>query len=236
LDPASWLWLALAAFGLILAALAAAAEMSLASVSRLFLRQAVAAQESRAEVAEALVSEPARLLSTLLVMKIAGMVIFVGASVAFIQQLTARPVAFWWYILFVFILILAQLLPRAWVIGRQEKVALRLAPVIHFFALILTPITAVMRRIGRSGVPDGVSAENIFLSEDGLRFLLNVTDEESVIEDEEKEMIASIFEFGETLAREVMVPRIDVEAVSVDTPMLEALDVILRAGHSRIPV
>jgi CBS domain containing-hemolysin-like protein len=136
----------------------------------------------------------------------------------------------------VFILILTQLLPRAWVIGRQEKVALRLAPIIHLFALILTPVTAVIRRIGRSSVPEGVSAENIFLSEDGLRFLLNVTDEESVIEDEEKEMIASIFEFGETLAREVMVPRIDVEAVSVDTPMLDALDVILRAGHSRIPV
>ncbi len=49
-------------------------------------------------------------------------------------------------------------------------------------------------------------------------------------------MIASIFEFGETLVREVMVPRIDVLAVPVDTPMLEALDVILKAGHSRIPV
>ena len=169
-------------------------------------------------------------------MKIAGTVMFVGAGVALIHGFTASPVAFLWYILFVIVLIFAQLLPRAWVIGRQQAVALRLAPVIHFFVIILTPVTAIMRRIGRGNVPEGVSAENIFLSEDGLRFLLNVTDEESVIEDEEKEMIASIFEFGETLAREVMVPRIDVEAVPLDTPMLEALDVILREGHSRIPV
>jgi putative hemolysin len=49
-------------------------------------------------------------------------------------------------------------------------------------------------------------------------------------------MIASIFAFGETLVREVMVPRIDVSAVPVDVPMLEALDLILKAGHSRIPV
>ncbi len=236
MDPASWLWLVLLVFGVLLVALAAAAEMSLASVSRIYLRKAVAAQGSRAEVAESLVSEPARLLSTLLVMKVAGTVMFVGAGVALIHDFTASPVAFLWYALFVGLLLLAQILPRAWVIGRQQAVALRLAPLIHFFVVILTPVTAIIRRIGRGNVPEGVSAENIFLSEDGLRFLLNVTDEESVIEDEEKEMIASIFEFGETLAREVMVPRIDVEAVPLDTPMLEALDVILRAGHSRIPV
>jgi CBS domain containing-hemolysin-like protein len=107
---------------------------------------------------------------------------------------------------------------------------------VHFFAILLTPITAIMRRVGHTGLPEGALEENIFLSEDGLRFLLNVTAEETVLEDEAKEMIASIFQFGETLVREVMVPRIDVEAVSAETPMLEALDVILRAGHSRIPV
>ena len=85
-------------------------------------------------------------------------------------------------------------------------------------------------------MPKGVSPESVFLSEDGLRFLLHVSDEEAVIEDEEKEMIASIFEFSDKLVREVMVPRIDVTAVSCDAPMLQALEVILKAGHSRIPV
>ena len=83
----------------------------------------------------------------------------------------------------------------------------------RLFVLLLTPITALIRRIGHGAIPDGTAEESIFLSEDGLRFLLNVTEEETVIEDEEKEMIASIFEFGDTLVREVMVPRIDVAAV-----------------------
>ncbi len=69
-----------------------------------------------------------------------------------------------------------------------------------------------------------------------MRFLLNVTEEETVIEEDEKELIASVFEFGDKLVREVMVPRIDVASVPVDMPMLSALDVILKAGHSRIPV
>jgi CBS domain containing-hemolysin-like protein len=219
-----------------LAGFAAAAEMALASVSRAFLRRAVAEQQTRAEVASTLVSEPARFLATLLVLKIVAMVMFIGASVALIQRQTGQPVQFWWYLVFIVVLILTQLLPRAWVVGHQEKAALRLAPAVQFFALLFTPVTALMRRIGGSRLPKGAVAENIFLSEDGLRFLLNVTEEETVIEQEEKEMIASIFEFGETLVREVMVPRIDVEAVSLDDTILTALDVILREGHSRIPV
>ena len=74
-----------------------------------------------------------------------------------------------------------------------------------------------MLRIGQGAVRPGASAESIFLSEDGLRFLLNVSDEETIIEDEEKEMIASIFEFSDKLVREVMVPRIDVTGVRART-------------------
>ena len=63
-----------------------------------------------------------------------------------------------------------------------------------------------------------------------------MTEEETVIEEDEKELLASVFEFGDKLVREVMVPRIDVASVPVDLPMLSALDIILKAGHSRIPV
>ncbi|MEI2690359.1 MAG: CBS domain-containing protein [Anaerolineae bacterium] len=61
-------------------------------------------------------------------------------------------------------------------------------------------------------------------------------EEPGLIEEDEKKMIASIFELGETVAREVMVPRIDVVAVDERTTLRQALDVIIQAGHSRIPV
>ncbi|MGH2593648.1 MAG: hemolysin family protein, partial [Anaerolineae bacterium] len=60
--------------------------------------------------------------------------------------------------------------------------------------------------------------------------------EGGVLEEDEKEMIYSVFEIGDTLAREVMVPRIDMVAVEADTPLLEAADVAITHGHSRIPV
>jgi CBS domain containing-hemolysin-like protein len=75
-----------------------------------------------------------------------------------------------------------------------------------------------------------------FVTEEEIKTLVDAGEEEGVIQEEEKEMIYSIFELGDTLAREVMVPRIDVIALDVTTPMLEALDTIMEAGHSRIPV
>jgi Hemolysins and related proteins containing CBS domains len=65
---------------------------------------------------------------------------------------------------------------------------------------------------------------------------VDAREEEGVIEEEEKEMIYSIFELGETMAREVMVPRIDIVAVDVQTPPEEVVRVIAETGHSRIPV
>ncbi len=236
MDVESWLLGGALAVGLLLAAFAAAAEMALASVSRLQLRQMLAAGQSRVQAATALLSQPARFLSTLLALKLICYVAVTGAATLLALHVGGADWVAWALIGVLLALLLAQVLPRAWVVSREERVALWVAPLVQIIALLLTPITSAMRGIGHSAVPEGTAPESIFLSEDGLRFLLNATEEETAIEDDEKEMIASIFAFGETLVREVMVPRIDVAAVPVDLPMLRALDVILKAGHSRIPV
>ena len=235
MDAVGWILAGLILLGVFLAAFAASAEMSLASVSRMQLRQTLSAQKPRAQAVEALLGYPARFLSALLIVKLTGLVKATGAATLLVLRLGDDRWLVLCLVLLGVVLVLSQLLPRAWVVGR-EKAALFLAPFVQGVALILTPLTALMRRIGHSAVPNGAIPESIFLSEDGLRFLLNVTEEETVIEDEEKEMIASVFQLGETLVREVMVPRIDVDAVPGDLAMLEALDLILKAGHSRIPV
>jgi len=75
------------------------------------------------------------------------------------------------------------------------------------------------------------------ISDDALRRLAHVgAHEEGPLEEDEREMIAGVFQLGDALAREVMVPRPDVVAVDVDTPMLDALTTFIESGHSRIPV
>jgi putative hemolysin len=236
LDVESWILGGLLALGVLLAAFVALAEMALASVGRIQLRHMLDTGQPRAHAAETLLNQPARFLSTLLVLKLLSSVV-VSATATILALRTQGPRAVVWAILgSIIVLILARLLPRAWALGRQEEIALWVAVPLRTLAVLLTPITWLILRIGKQATPQGAAADNLFLSEAGLRFLLNASEDETIIEDDEKEMIKSIFEFGETLVREVMVPRIDVMAVPLDLPMLEATDVILKAGHSRVPV
>jgi CBS domain containing-hemolysin-like protein len=75
-----------------------------------------------------------------------------------------------------------------------------------------------------------------FVSEEDIRSMAEVGHEEGAIEEEEKELIHSIFEFGDTLVREVMVPRPDMVCVSIEAGLKDVLDLILKRGYSRIPV
>lgn len=223
-------------FGFLIVAFAAAAEMAFASVNRTRLKQTLAQHKGRGQVAEALLAEPAQLLATLLVVKLLGGATVITCATLLAGHLGYLPWLPWLLALALMLLLLAQILPRGWVVGRQDRTAVALALPVRFVAFLLKPVVVLLQRVGLGVAPSGTAPESIFLSEDGLRFLLNVTGEESVIEEEEKEMIASIFEFSDKLVREVMVPRIDVVAVPLEMPLLETLDIILKVGHSRIPV
>jgi CBS domain containing-hemolysin-like protein len=119
-----------------------------------------------------------------------------------------------------------------------EETALRAFGAIRLFSYLLWPIVVPLQRIAQSvgGDSIGAAGDDAALNYESLRFLLKAGEEEGVIEREEQAMIASIFEFGETLVREVMVPRIDIVAIDAETSLEEAVKVILEAGHSRIPV
>lgn len=219
-----------------LTAAVAAAEVGLATVPRSSLREMAEAGHGGARVAELLLAAPERLLATFLT---ARMVAFALAfAAALILALRFGPVS-WaiWAAAGVAVLLMgAQVLARAWALGRSPTALLRLAPFVRLFVFILRPITALLEGIGRAMAPSSANTDRLFLTEEGLRFLIQASEQGTTIEEDEKELIASIFAFSDKLVREVMVPRIDVAAVPADAPMLEALDVILKNGHSRIPV
>jgi CBS domain containing-hemolysin-like protein len=103
--------------------------------------------------------------------------------------------------------------------------------------LLLSPLTALMLAISRAiSRLSGSEALAKSVTEEEIMSLVDVGQQGGTIEDDEKEMIYSVLQFGETLVREVMVPRPDVTAVEVDAPLTEALAQFIASGHSRIPV
>ncbi|MGW8249974.1 MAG: hemolysin family protein, partial [Anaerolineales bacterium] len=134
------------------------------------------------------------------------------------------------------VLYILELSVQATVLRNPGRWLLRLTWLIRFLMVLLTPFVKIGQLLsGREeGVPE-VSA-TISVTEDDLRTLVEATGQQDMLELDERKMIHSIFELGNTLAREIMVPRIDMLSLEVMTPLHEAVDAFLKSGHSRVPV
>ncbi len=115
-----------------------------------------------------------------------------------------------------------------------ETWAMRIAPYVHTTTVILSPLLLLPLAIGRR---KGEAQEPVStVTEEELKSMVDAGHEGGVLEGDEREMIYSIFELGDTLVREIMLPRIYINALEVSTPLQEAVDQLIMSGHSRMPV
>ena len=123
-------------------------------------------------------------------------------------------------------------------LGRQHaaRIALVTAPFVYRLATVLSPLTKALILLGNALTPGKGFRDGPFASEAELRDLVDLAEERSLIEDQERQMIHSVFELGETLSREVMVPRTDMVFIERHKTLRQALSLGLRSGFSRIPV
>ncbi|TLM87599.1 hemolysin family protein [Pseudarthrobacter sp. NamE5] len=110
------------------------------------------------------------------------------------------------------------------------------APLIRFLTWVLGPIPAWLVRLGSSAAPGAPGGDEAFFSEQEFRELVERASESDMIEDTEAEMIQSVFDFGDTLVRAVMVPRTDILTIEAGSSLRQAMSLFLRSGYSRIPV
>jgi putative hemolysin len=114
-----------------------------------------------------------------------------------------------------------------------ESWALRLTPLARAIATITRPVLALPARISNWG---NEPKQLVTITEEELRSFVDASQREGVLEKDERQMIFSIFEFGDTLVREIMVPRIDIFALDVETPIDQVADALLESGYSRVPI
>lgn len=123
-------------------------------------------------------------------------------------------------------------------LGRQhaDRIALRSAGLIRALATILGPITSLLIVLGNALTPGKGYREGPFASQAELRELVDLAEADDLIEDDERQMIHSVFELGDTFAREVMVPRTEMVVIERTKTLRQGLSLGLRSGFSRIPV
>ncbi len=218
--------------------LAATAQASLVYIDRARLRHMLDEGTPRAHALMRLLDEPTSTLSTILVVYTLALCVAAGAAFSVDLEVWYSSVA-WAAIvaalLQVLVLLLVQFLGRVVATARPEQVALAFVrPVellVRIFFVVLVPLNALDRWVrGLLGVQRGITPAD---AEDRLRHLVEGNTD---LEEDEREMIASVIELGEQPVREIMVPRIDIVAATDSSIVRDVLDLIIKSGHSRIPI
>ncbi|MBL0060885.1 MAG: HlyC/CorC family transporter [bacterium] len=135
------------------------------------------------------------------------------------------------------VLIFGEILPKYLAVRNPLKLSLAIAGPLSFIGFLLTPITMLITPIAEWVARAlGVEKKKLWISEEEIKTLLEVGEEHGALEKTERDMIHSIFELGEISVREIMVPRTDMIAVDVKTPLADVLALLRKCGHSRLPV
>jgi len=222
-----------------------ASETALTSVQRFKVRKLVMEKAIGAKALQYLVENPAEMLSTVLIsstlVNICASVLAGSIAVRYTSFLGSEGLAIGIAtgIMAFIILVFAEITPKTTAIRNAEKVAVLVAPVILVFEFILRPVAFLLSSISKPFIiitGGRVPKKGPFITEEEIKMLVQVGGKEGVIEEEEREMITSIFEFGETNVREVMTPRPDIISIEVNEHMDNLIKMIVDTGHSRIPV
>ncbi len=141
-------------------------------------------------------------------------------------------------VLTLFVLIFGEIVPKTWAMCNNEKLSLAYARVIYFLMQVLTPIIFIIDKI--SGIFLGMlhidQSSRVMMTETELKTYVDVSHEDGVIEQEEKKLIYNVFDFGDSVAKDIMIPRIDMTTIDVNANYEELLGLFRESMYSRIPV
>ncbi len=161
-----------------------------------------------------------------------------GADFVFTAKVTCYVVVF--FTTAFFQTIFGELLPKILTFQRAETIMLWAIAPMHLWCTVTKPFLIVMNATQKAivkwtKIPEPPKHRLVY-SEEELKMLVSESQEQGVLEEQEEEMLQSVFEFGDTVASEIMTPRRDMKCIAADRPVRELVDLALKYGHSRIPV
>lgn len=223
-----------------LAGLLVAAEVALTRVSRTRAEELAEAGVRGAKGLRTIADDRPRYINVLLFLRLVCTTSAIGIATLLGTELieaalwvqVAIPVA----IMVLIAYVVTGVAPRTLAQQHAESVALAAQGPARFLAGLLSPLASLLILIGNAITPGKGYRQGPFVSQAELRELLDQAGADAVIEDEERQMLHSVFELGDTLVREVMVPRTEMVWLERGKSLRQALSLGLRSGFSRIPV
>lgn len=224
---------------LVLSAFFSSAETSMTTVNTVRIRALAEEGSKRALILQRILLKQRKMLSAVL---IGNNIVNISAS-ALATTLTIRLfgnvyVGLATGILTILILLFGEIIPKNWAVCNADKIALKYSKPIYVLMFALTPLIFLVDHL--SGAIMKIfrisSSNRSAMTETELKTYVDVSHEDGVIETEEREMIYNLFDFSDAVARDVMIPRIDVVSISADAKYQELLDTFKEFMYTRIPV
>jgi putative hemolysin len=231
-----WLWVAVA-FLVVLGTVLSVAEVALTRMSRVRAMAFIEEGRRNAELLERMAADPPRYLNPIY-LALMGVQNGSAILVALLIQRTfgSLGVAVASVVFTLGYFVVVEAMAKTFGILHSDRAALLLTPVVWALGRGLSIPTRVLIGLANVLLPGKGIRQGPFVSEEEIRSMASLGSEEGSIEEEEKELIHSIFEFGDTIVREVMVPRPDIIAIEHDRTLRDVQALVLAHGTSRIPV
>ena len=234
-------WLELVALVVFVGAAAffAASEGAMVSVSRITVRTYAEKGVPGGARLEKMLEHRNKTLTSILIANTFVLLATDSIATYLFVQLGVPQAPIWSTICTTIVLLLfGEILPKTLAVSNSARSALRLAAPLMAVMWVLTPLTTIFLAATNLIVRvfGGTPAHGPYVTEDDIKTLVNVGVEQNVLEEGERELIHSIIEFGDTIVREVMMPRPDMVTVPATAPAKRALDLVIKDGYSKLPV
>lgn len=230
------LWIAVAAL-VLLGTLLALAESSLTRIGRVRALSLESEGRRNAGLLVRLADDPPRYLNSVYL----GVMVVQNGSAVLVAILAERSfgslgvtLTSLGFTLLYFVVV--EAMAKTFAVLHSDRVALALAPFAFAVGRALAWPTRILITVANVLLPGRGLRQGPFVSEAEIRSMAEVGSQEGSIPEEEKELIHSVFEFGDTVVREVMIPRPDITAIDAGRTMRDVQDLVLQHGYSRIPV
>ena len=216
------------------------AETALTTTSKIRIQALIEMGDKRAVILDKVTSNSGRMLSTILIgNNIVNMTISSLATTLTIRLFGNMYVGIATGIATILVLIFGEITPKTMATVQAEKIALSYARSIYALMIVLTPVAFVINKLSQLVfrlLRIDYNAKPAAMTEQELRTIVNVSQEDGVIENEEKQMIYNVFDFGNSEAKDVMIPRIDMCFIDIDSTYDQLMAVFKEEMHTRFPV
>ena len=223
-----------------LSAFFSSAETALTTVNKIRIRNLAEAGDKSAVTLTKVLEDQGKMLSAILVgNNVVNLTASSMSTTLAMNIWSNKAVGVATGVLTLVILVFGEISPKTISTLYSEKISLKYAKFIYLFMTVMTPVIYAVNVLS-SGflrlVHVDPNRKQEAITEDELRTIVEVSHEDGVIESEEKKIINNVFDFGDSVAKDIMVPRIDMAMVEVDATYDELIDIFREEKYTRMPV